>query len=304
MVLESILLTVITAATPLLLAAIGEVVVERSGVLNLGVEGMMIMGAAVAFAVAVLSGSSWLGVLAGTIAGIAMALLFAGLVLGLGANQVASGLALTIFGLGFSGLIGHSFIGEKREAMGHLQVPGLSDLPVIGRLIFGEDPLVYLSFALVAGVGFVLFRKRAGLVVRAVGDNHHAAHALGLSVRGVRLAAILFGGACAGLAGVYLSLIYTPFWTPGMTAGRGWIALAIVVFASWQPARAVLGAYLFGGVSILQFHAQGLGFAIPAQALAALPYMTTIIVLFLLSRRRQGGQAAPACLGQTFRADR
>lgn len=300
MIVEAILLTIITAATPLLLAAIGEVVVERSGVLNLGVEGMMIMGAACAFAVAVLSGSSWLGLAAGMAAGMAMAFLFAGLVLGLAANQVASGLALTLFGLGLSGLIGFPFVGAKREPMANLALPGLSELPFFGRVFFSQDPMVYLSFALVVAVAWVLKSSRAGLIVRAVGDNHHSAHALGHRVRAVRLLAILFGGACAGLAGAYLSLVYTPFWTPGMTAGRGWIALAIVVFASWKPGRAAIGAYLFGGVSILQLHAQGFGIAIPAQMLAALPYLTTIIVLFILSQRPKGAGLAPACLGQPF----
>jgi len=300
MIFEAILLTIITAATPLLLAAIGEVVVERSGVLNLGVEGMMIMGAATGFAVAILAGSSLLGVMAGLFAGMAMSLLFAALVLGLAANQVASGLALTIFGLGLSGLAGFPFVGAKREAMAHLYLPYLSDLPFFGRVIFGQDPLVYIAFALALAVALIIGRTRAGLVLRAVGENHHSAHALGHNVRQVRLLAILFGGACAGLAGAYLSLVYTPFWTPGMTAGRGWIALAIVVFASWRAGRAVIGAYLFGGVSILQLHAQGFGLGVPAQALAALPYLTTIIVLFALSRLPRGSSRAPACLGQPF----
>ena len=300
MIFEAILLTIITAATPLLLAAIGEVVVERSGVLNLGVEGMMIMGAASGFAVAILTGSSLLGVMAGLFAGMAMSLLFAALVLGLAANQVASGLALTIFGLGLSGLVGFPFVGAKREAMAHLYLPYLSDLPFFGRVIFGQDPLVYIAFALVVAVALIISRTRAGLILRAVGENHHSAHALGHNVRQVRLLAILFGGACAGLAGAYLSLVYTPFWTPGMTVGRGWIALAIVVFASWRAGRAVIGAYIFGGVSILQLHAQGFGLGVPAQALAALPYLTTIIVLFALSRLPRGSSRAPACLGQPF----
>lgn len=214
MIFEAILLTIITAATPLLLAAIGEVVVERSGVLNLGVEGMMIMGAASGFAVAILTGSSLLGVMAGLFAGMAMSLLFAALVLGLAANQVASGLALTIFGLGLSGLVGFPFVGAKREAMAHLYLPYLSDLPFFGRVIFGQDPLVYIAFALVVAVALIISRTRAGLILRAVGENHHSAHALGHNVRQVRLLAILFGGACAGLAGAYLSLVYTPFWAP------------------------------------------------------------------------------------------
>lgn len=302
--LEAILLTVITASTPLLIAALGELVVEKSGVLNLGVEGMMIMGAACGFAVAILTGNTWLGVVGAIVAGMVLASIFAVLTLGLAANQVASGLALTIFGLGLSGVIGASFVGLQRETMPKLFVPGLSDIPFVGRILFNQDPFVYASLALLVGVWWFLFRTRAGLVLRACGENHTSAHALGYPVLRIRFFAVLFGGACAGLAGAYLSLAYTPFWSPGMTAGRGWIALAIVVFASWLPWRAALGAYLFGGVTILQLHAQGAGLAVPSQFLAALPYLVTVVVLVLIMRARSGASAAPAHLGTAFVPDR
>lgn len=303
-IVEAILLTVIAAATPLILAALGELVVERSGVLNLGVEGMMIMGAATGFVAAILTGSTLVGLLVAILAGMAMAAIFAGLTLGLAANQVATGLALTILGLGLSGLIGADFVGAKRDPMAKVWLPVLTDLPVVGRVLFGQDPIVYLSLALAVGVWWFLFRTRAGLVVRAVGESHGAAHALGYSVLRIRFLCVLFGGACAGLAGAYLSLALTPFWSPGMTAGRGWIALAIVVFASWLPWRAVVGAYLFGGVTILQLHAQARGWPIPSQFLSALPYIATVVVLVVLSRARTGANPAPASLGLPFVPDR
>jgi general nucleoside transport system permease protein len=302
--LEAILLTIVTASTPLLLAAIGELVVERAGVLNLGVEGMMIMGAASGIAVAILTGSSALGVLAAIAAGMLMAALFALLALGFAANQVAAGLALAIFGLGLSGVIGAPFVGLPREGIAKLDIPLLSDIPLIGSLLFGQDPFVYASFALVACVWWFLNRTRGGLVLRACGENAQAAHALGYRVLRIRLLAVLFGGACAGLAGAYLSLVHTPFWTSGMTSGRGWIALAIVVFASWLPWRAAVGAYLFGGLTVLQLHAQGAGVPIPSQLMAALPYLLTIVVLVLIMRGRAGGVAGPQALGQTFVPDR
>ena len=301
---EAILLTCITAATPLLIAAIGELVVERSGVLNLGVEGMMIMGAATGIAVAILTGSSALGVLGAIGAGMAMATLFALMTLGLAVNQVASGLALTIFGLGLSGVVGAPFVGVQRDGIGKIEVSVLSDIPFIGRVFFEQDPFVYLSFMLVGGVWWFLNRTKSGLVLRACGENHASAHALGYPVLKIRFLAILFGGACAGVAGGYLSLVYTPFWTSGMTAGRGWIALAIVVFASWLPWRAALGAYLFGGLTILQLHAQGFGVPVPSQLLAALPYLLTIVVLVMIMRLRQGGAVGPASLGVPFVPDR
>ncbi|QCI65114.1 ABC transporter permease [Phreatobacter stygius] len=303
-IVEAILLTVVTAATPLFIAALGELVAERSGVLNLGVEGMMIIGAATGFAAAILSGSTLVGCLAAIAAGMVMAGLFAALALGLATNQVATGLALTILGLGLSGLIGADFIGARRDPMAKIALPWLSDLPVVGKLLFQQDPVVYLSVALGAAVWWFLYRSRAGLVLRAVGESHGSAHALGYSVLKIRFLAVLFGGACAGLAGAYLSLAYTPFWSPGMTAGRGWIALAIVVFASWRPGRAMIGAYLFGGVTILQLHAQARGLGIPSQLMSALPYLATILVLVLISRAGRVASQAPAALGTPFVPDR
>ena len=278
---------------------------ERSGVLNLGLEGMMIMGAACAFAGAYLSGSVVVGALCGVLAGTAMAAIFAFFTLGLAVNQVASGLALTILGTGLSGLIGAGFVGQRITPAPQLHLPVLTDLPLVGRILFGQDAFVYLSVALVIGIWLFLYRSRAGLVLRAVGDNHTSAHALGYPVLKIRALAVLFGGGCAGLAGAFLPLAYTPFFIPGMTAGRGWIALALVVFASWRPGRLVAGAYLFGAVSILQLHAQALGLGIPSQLMSSLPYLATVIVLVLISRTRGiSGSAAPASLGVVFVPDR
>lgn len=303
--LEAILLTVITAATPLLLAAIGELVVERSGVLNLGVEGMMIMGAVAGFAGANLSGSGTVGCLAAIAAGVAMALPFAFVTLKLAANQVATGLALTLLGLGLSGMIGEPFVGTPGVRLPRLNVPGLSDLPFIGPVVFSQDALVYVSILLTAGVSYTLFRTRIGLVIRAVGDNHASAHALGYSVIRVRFLCVLFGGAAAGLGGGYLSLAYTPLWVESMTAGRGWIALALVVFASWLPWRVVVGAYLFGAVTVLQYHAQAFGIGVPAQFMSMLPYLATILVLVIISRNRATTRFnTPACLARPFVPDR
>jgi len=305
MLVEAILLSVIAASTPLLLAASGELVVERSGVLNLGVEGMMIVGAACGFAGAYMSGSTVVGALCGILAGAALAAIFGILTLGLAVNQVATGLALTILGVGLSGLIGKGFVGEKIVLVQHLNLPFLTDLPAVGRILFGEDPFVYVSIALIIGIWLFLYRTRAGLVLRAVGDNHASAHALGYPVLKIRMLAVLFGGGCAGLGGAFLPLAYTPFFIPGMTAGRGWIALALVVFASWRPLRLVGGAYLFGAVSILQLHTQALGLGVPPQLMSALPYLATVIVLVLISRTRgTAGSAAPACLGVVFVPDR
>ena len=303
--LEAIIISVIAASTPLLLAAAGELVVERSGVLNLGLEGMMIMGAACGFAAAYFTGSVIIGAICGMLAGAGMSAIFAALTLGLAVNQVAAGLALTIFGIGLSGLIGAGFVGERIEAAPHLYIPFLTDIPVIGKILFGEDAFVYASIALVVGIWWFLYRTRAGLVLRAVGDSHASAHALGYPVLKIRTLAVLFGGACAGLGGAYLPLAYTPFFVPGMTAGRGWIALALVVFSSWKPGRVVIGAYLFGAVTILQLHAQGLGLGIPSQLMSSLPYLATVIVLVLISRGRGvAGSAAPASLGLVFVPDR
>jgi general nucleoside transport system permease protein len=302
--LEPIILSVLAASTPLLIAATGELVTERSGVLNLGVEGMMIVGAACAFGGAWLTGSIVVGAISGIVAGILMSLIFALMTLGLAVNQVATGLALTILGIGLSGLIGAGFVGERITPAPHLHIPGLTDLPFFGRILFGQDAFVYLSLLLLLGVWIFLYRTRSGLILRAAGDNHVSAHALGYPVLRIRLCAVLFGGACAGLAGAYLPLAYTPFFIPGMTAGRGWIALALVVFASWSPGRLAAGAYLFGAVTILQLHVQAFGLGIPSQFLSALPYLATVIVLVLISRARTGGSAAPAALGTVFVPDR
>lgn len=301
---EAIILSVLAASTPLLIAATGELVTERSGVLNLGVEGMMIVGAACGFAGAWLTGSILIGALFGIVAGTLMSLVFALMALGLAVNQVATGLALTILGIGLSGLIGAGFVGERITPAVHLYIPGLTDIPLVGRVLFGEDAFVYFSIALIIAVWWFLYRTRAGLILRACGDNHISAHALGYPVLRIRTFAVMFGGACAGLAGAYLPLAYTPFFIPGMTAGRGWIALALVVFASWRPGRLVIGAYLFGAVTILQLHAQGWGVGIPSQFMSALPYLATVIVLVLLSRARTGGSTAPAALGTVFVPDR
>ena len=266
---EAILLTIITASTPLLLAAIGELVVERSGVLNLGIEGMMVMGAVCGFATAHVTGSAWLGVIAATFAGIATSLLFGLLTQTLMTNQVATGLAITLLGLGLSGLIGSGFVGLPGVKLASVSIPWLSDLPYVGRLIFGQDPLVYVSIALTVGVAYVLNHTRIGLIIRAVGQNHASAHALGYRVVAVRYACIAFGGATSGLAGAYLSLVYTPQWIENMTAGRGWIALALVVFSTWLPGRLAAGAYLFGGVWFLGLYAQGMGVGIPSQLLSS-----------------------------------
>jgi simple sugar transport system permease protein len=302
--LEAIILAVLAASTPLLLAATGELIAERAGVLNLGVEGMMIMGAACGFGGALYSGSIFVGALCGIAAGGALSLVFALMALGLAVNQVATGLALTILGIGLSGLIGAGFVGERITPAPHLYIPGLTDMPLVGKILFGEDAFVYLSLLLVVAVWAFLYRSRAGLILRAAGDNHASAHALGYPVLRIRLFAVMFGGGCAGLAGAYLPLAYTPFFIPGMTAGRGWIALALVVFSSWRPGRLVIGAYLFGAVTILQLHAQGWGVGVPSQLMSALPYLATVIVLVLISRARTGGSTAPAALGTVFVPDR
>ena len=302
---EAIILTIITASTPLLLAAIGELVVERSGVLNLGIEGMMVMGAVCGFAASYVTGSPWLGVLAAVLAGVATSLLFGFLTQSLMTNQVATGLAITLLGLGLSGLIGSGFVGLPGVKLTSVSITGLTDLPYVGRLVFGQDPLVYLSVILTLGVAYILKHTRVGLIIRAVGQNHHSAHALGYRVVTVRYACIAFGGATSGLAGAYLSLVYTPQWIENMTAGRGWIALALVVFSTWLPARLAAGAYLFGGVWILGLYAQGMGIGIPAQLLSSLPYVATILALVIIStNRRLSVINTPASLGQGFVPDR
>jgi simple sugar transport system permease protein len=293
----------LAAGTPLVFAALGELVTEKSGVLNLGVEGMMLVGAVASFAVAATTGSPWLGVAAGIAAAAAVSLIFGVLVLSLMANQVASGLALSLFGLGLSAFVGLPYVSVVIEGIPPLALPWLSDLPVVGRLLFAHNPLVYLSLVLFALVQWFLYRTRAGLVLRAVGESPHSAHAIGYPVVAIRYAAILFGGACAGLAGAYLAVAYTPLWVEGMTAGRGWIALALVVFATWRPWRVLAGAYLFGGVTLAQFQAQALGIDIASQFLSMLPYVATIVVLALISRDATTIRLnAPASLGRAFHA--
>ncbi len=302
--LAALLVAMIRAATPLALAAIGELVAEKAGVLNLGVEGMMLVGAVAAFATMVTTGNLALAVLAAMVAALLMALLFGVLTLSLMANQVATGLALTIFGIGLSAFIGKGFIGIPIDGLGPLSIPGLTDIPLLGPVLFGQDVLVYASVALTLAVSLVLYRSRAGLIIRAVGENHAAAHAIGYPVLGIRYLCVLFGGAMAGLAGAYLSLAYTPMWVETMTSGRGWIALALVVFATWKPGRVLLGAYLFGGVTIIQLHAQGAGLAVSSHLLSMLPYLATILVLVLISRDRVKIRLnAPACLGKVFRPE-
>ncbi|MEJ8308871.1 ABC transporter permease [Agrobacterium larrymoorei] len=302
---QAILLTVITAATPLVIAALGELVTERAGVLNLGVEGMIVMGAVCAFAAAHMSGSPYLGILAGIAAGALFSLLFGFLTLTLVTNQVATGLALTILGLGVSGMLGESFVGVPGVKLPNIVFPVLSDIPFIGPILFRQDLIFYLSLALVFGIGWFLFKSRTGLKIRAIGDSHSSAHALGINVIRTRYFAVMFGGACAGLAGAQLSLVYTPQWVENMSAGRGWIALALVVFASWRPWRVLAGGYLFGAVTIGQLHAQAFGIGVPSQLLSALPYVATIVVLIIISHNRRTTLInTPASLGKPFVPDR
>ena len=299
------ILTIITAATPLLFAALGEMVTEKSGVLNLGVEGMMIMGAVMGFLAAHLTGNSVVALAISILAGIFMAAIFSLLVLKFHASQVPTGLALTIFGVGLSSLIGQKLVGVTFEGIPKLHIPLLSDIPFIGPVLFHQDILVYFSFFIAFAIYFFLNHTRAGLILRAVGDSHDAAHAMGYSVIKIRFLAILFGGAMAGLGGAYLSLVYSPMWMEQMTAGRGWIALALVVFATWRTERVLLGAYLYGSISILQLHAQALGVGIPSQVMSMLPYLATIIVLVFISRDKTKIKLnAPASLGKSFQPSR
>lgn len=295
----------VVAAVPILLAALGELVVEKSGVLNLGVEGMMIIGAVTGFVTAVETGSAGLGFVGGALGGAGLSLVFALLTQVLLANQVATGLALTLFGLGLSSLIGQSYVGLKPPPLGGQMFGPLADLPVLGPVVFGHDIIVYLSLVAVAAIWAVLKYTRTGLILRAVGESHEAAHALGYRVRRIRMLAILFGGAMAGLGGAYVSLVRVPQWVDGITAGAGWIALAIVVFASWKPVRVLLGAWLFGGISVLQLNLQAAGSAIPVEYLSMSPYLITIVVLVIMSSGRgRAALNAPAALGQNFHASR
>lgn len=296
-----IMVATVAAAVPLIFAGLGELVVEKSGVLNLGVEGMMVVGALCAFIVAAETGYLWLATLVGALTGALMALIFGFITLSLMANQVATGLALTIFGVGLSAFVGQAYTSVALDGIKNLSIPVLSSIPILGKLLFSYNILVYLAFAAFVAITWFLYKTRAGLVLRAVGESPASAHALGYRVIRIRYFAVLFGGAMAGLAGAYLSLAYTPLWAEGMTAGRGWIALALVVFATWRPGRVLLGALLFGGVTIAQFHAQGLGVELPSQFLSMLPYLATIVVLVLISRDAGVIRLnAPASLGQPW----
>lgn len=300
---SNILYAMVRCGTPLLLVALGELVCEKTGVLNLGQEGMMLFGAVIGFIVAFASGSLWLGVLLACLAGMLLASLFALVALGCQANQVATGLALTIFGIGLSAFVGAAWVGKPLAGFEPVAIPLLSDIPLLGHMLFNQDVLVYLSFALFALIAWVLLKSRLGLIIQAVGENPDAASAMGLPVMRVRTLAVLFGGAMAGMAGAYLSLAYTPMWAENMSAGRGWIALALVVFASWRVMRVLLGAYLFGLASILHLVAQGIGLSVPSNLLAMLPYVATIVVLVILSRDAIKTRLyAPVSLGQPWRA--
>jgi simple sugar transport system permease protein len=293
----------IGAGTAIALAALGELVTEKSGVLNLGVEGMMLVGAVSAFAAASSTGNLWLGVAAGMLAGTVLALLFAVLTLTLMANQVACGLALSIFGVGLSAYAGQAYVNVVLPPQPAWALPGLSALPVIGPLLFKHQPLVYVSWILFGAVWWFLARSRTGLKLRSIGESPSSAHALGLPVTTIRYLATMFGGAMAGLGGAFLAVMYTPMWVEGMTAGRGWIALALVVFGTWRPARIMLGAYLFGGITVAQLFAQSRGVAVPSQLLSMLPYLATVIVLVMISRSPLRIRLnTPASLGQSFRA--
>ena len=290
------------AAVPLIFAGLGELVAERTGVINLGVEGMMLIGAIAGFAAAAESGYGVaVGLPAGALAGAATAMIFAFFALSLAANQTACGLALTIFGVGLSAFIGQSYVSYSLPGLKPIAIPLLADIPLIGPILFTQDAVVYLSLLAYALVTWTLARTRLGLLLKAVGESPEAAHAIGYPVMAIRIGAVAFGGAMAGIAGAYLSTVYTPLWVQNMSAGRGWIAVALVVFASWKPTRLLLGAYLFGAVTILQFHAQGLGIHVPIQLLAALPYVATIVVLVIISRDRRVLQNnLPASLGKPF----
>lgn len=281
--LAPLIATAINAGTPLLLAALGLLINERSGVLNLGAEGMMLVAAVAGFMVGYQTQSPLLGFAAGALAGMLMATLFSWLALVLATNQVATGLALSIFGTGLSAFMGQRFVGFAMPAQAKA-VPGLADLPFFGPAFFQHHWMVYFSLLLCFAIMWFLFRTRAGLTLRAIGEAPESAHALGYPVRTIRFGALLFGGACCGLAGAYLSLVYTPMWVENLVAGRGWIALALTTFATWRPGRVLVGAWLFGGVTILQFYLQGIGVSVPSQFLSMLPYAATIVVLALISR--------------------
>ena len=290
------------AGTVLAFAALGLVINERAGIVNLGAEGMMLVAALAGFAVTVRTGEPWLGLLAGGAAGAVLAAAFGLLVIWLGANQYAAGLALSLFGAGFSAFAGVPFTQERLpERVDAFRIPGAADLPFLGPALFRQHPVVYVAMALAIALAWFFYRSRAGLVVRAVGESPEAAHALGYPVRRIRLAAVVAGGALCGISGAYISVIYTQLWVEGIVAGKGWIALAMTTFGTWRPGRVLLGAYLFGGVTMLQFHLQGLGVTIPSQWLTMLPYLATIAVLVLISRNPRWIRThMPASLGKPF----
>ncbi|AEF55040.1 ABC transporter permease [Marinomonas posidonica] len=299
--ITQILFAAIKTGTPLLFIALGEVICEKSGILNLGQEGMMLMGAVVGFLAAYTTGSMGLGVLAAMIMGSLMSLIFAVLVLQLGANQVATGLALTIFGTGLSAFVGSGVVGQTIQGFAPIEIPLLSEIPYLSEILFKHDILVYLSFAITIALYFVVNKTRVGLTLKAVGENPNAANAIGIKVLQVRYLAIMFGGAMAGISGAYMSLVYTPMWVENMTAGRGWIALALVVFASWRIGRIMLGAYLFGLASIMHLVLQGLGWSISPNLLAMLPYVATVIVMVIISADHfKEKLLAPRSLGKPF----
>ncbi len=274
----------LSAGTILAIAALGLLINEKAGIVNLGAEGMMLCAAIAGFATVVHTGNSWLGFAAGMAAGAALAAVFGFLVIWLNTNQYATGLALSLFGGGFSAFAGIKYVQEKLPEQTQYPIPLLADVPFIGPALFRQHPMVYIAVAIAGGLIWFLYRTRAGLVLRSVGESPESAHALGYPVRRIRLAAVVAGGALCGLAGAYVSVVYTPLWVEGMIAGKGWIALALTTFATWRPARVLLGAYLFGGVTMLQFHLQGLGVNVPSQFLTMLPYLSTIVVLVLISR--------------------
>ncbi len=291
----------LNAGTVLALASLGLLINEKSGVLNLGAEGMMVCAAIAGFASVVHTGSDSLGLLAGMGAGALLAAVFGVLVIWLGTNQYATGLALSLFGAGFSAFAGINYVQAKLPERQHFEIPGLADIPLLGPALFRQHPMVYLAMALCVALIWFLYKSRTGLVLRAVGESPESAHALGYPVRRIRLAAVVVGGALCGLSGAYISVIYTPLWVEGMVAGKGWIALALTTFATWRPARVLLGAYLFGGVTMLQFHLQGAGVDVPSQLLSSLPYLATIAVLALISRNPTWIRVnMPASLGKPF----
>jgi simple sugar transport system permease protein len=291
----------LNAGTVLAIAALGLLINEKAGVVNLGAEGIMLCAAIAGFAAVVHTGNDWLGFAAGMGAGALLAVLFGLLVIWLGTNQYATGLALSLFGVGFSAFAGIRYVQEKLPERPQFEIPFLADIPLLGSALFKQHPLVYATIALCVGLIWFLDRTRTGLVLRAVGESPESAHALGYPVRRIRLAAVVAGGALCGLSGAYISVVYTPLWVEGMVAGKGWIALALTTFATWRPARVLLGAYLFGGVTMLQFHLQGAGVEVPSEALSALPYLATIVVLALISRNPTWIRVnMPASLGRPF----